>query len=255
MIDQSELARTAPGRIQASPRVWAALLIVYLFWGSTYLAIRILVALIISAVPLWLVVFRAVTGDRPALATVAGVLAGFAGLALLGFTQGGTAAPALSVVIALAAALCWASGSFWAGRLPMPRDFMVSAVYEMLSGGLVLLAAAAIHGDLHRLGHVTGQSWLAFGYLVSFGSLVAFTAYGWLLTHARISLVGTYAYVNPAVAVAAGAVVLGEQVTWQILLGGVIAIGGVALIIATETRRLAAAAPRVSGRCCGSPVR
>jgi drug/metabolite transporter (DMT)-like permease len=294
--------------------VWLALLIVYVVWGSTYLAIRVTVetlppllsaaarfaaaavvlavelrlrrgrralavtgrqaaaaalvgvlllaggnglvvlaesgppgvavpsgiaALLIATVPLLVVLLRAVTGDRPPLATVAGVLAGFAGLTLLVVPADGVgAAPLTGALTVVAAATSWSVGSFLSGRLTMPADPFVATVYEMIAGAAALAILGAGRGELRTvdLSAVSGRSWAALAYLVVAGSLIAFTAYVWLLHHAPISLVATYAYVNPVVAVALGALLVAEPVTLQVLLGGAVILLGVALVAATERR-------------------
>lgn len=193
-------------------------------------------ALLVASVPLWLVVFRTATGDRPPVKTLAGVATGFAGVALLSLLDHSGSGSAVGVVIILVASLSWAAGSFLSGRLPMPANSLVTSVYEMVAGGLGLIVVGLARGEHLNLGHVSGRSWLALAYLVVFGSLVAFTSYSWLLGHAPISIVGTYAYVNPAVAVALGALVLSEKVTWAVLLGGAIIVAGVGIVVSTERR-------------------
>jgi drug/metabolite transporter (DMT)-like permease len=108
----------------------------------------------------------------------------------------------------------------------------------MLAGAVVLGLGGVVTGE--RLpAHVSGRSWLALGYLVVAGSVIAFTSYVWLLGNAPISLVSTYAYVNPAVAVGLGALVVHEPVTASILLSGLVIVVGVALVVSTERRRKA----------------
>jgi drug/metabolite transporter (DMT)-like permease len=196
-----------------------------------------LAALLVASVPLWLVVFRWATGDRPALATIGGVLVGFGGLALLTLTRGGGSGNAFGVAVILAASLSWATGSFLSARMPMPANPFTASVYEMAAGGVALLAIGFASGERVHLDQVSGASWIALAYLIVFGSLVAFTSYVWLLGNAPISLVGTYAYVNPAVAVLLGVLFAGEHVTWMILLGGLIIILGVGLVVSTERQR------------------
>ncbi len=195
-----------------------------------------LAALLVASVPLWLVLFRIGTGDRPPLATLAGVIAGFAGVGLLSLLGHGGSGSTASVVIILFGSLCWALGSFVSGRLPLPANSLTTSVYEMVAGGIAMLLLGLAHGERLHPSQVTTRSWLALAYLVAFGSLAAFTAYSWLLGNAPISLVGTYAYVNPAVAVALGALFLNEPVTWTVLAGGAIIIAGVGLVVSTERR-------------------
>jgi drug/metabolite transporter (DMT)-like permease len=195
-----------------------------------------LAALLVASVPLWLVVFRWSTGDRPATSTLAGVLVGFGGLALLTLTRGGGSGSPLGVAIILGAALSWSAGSFLSSRLPMPANPFAASVYEMAAGGVALLALGFARGERLHLDQVSRTSWIALAHLVVFGSLLAFTSYVWLLGNAPISLVGTYAYVNPAVAVLLGVAFAGEHATWTILAGGLIIILGVGLVVSTERR-------------------
>jgi drug/metabolite transporter (DMT)-like permease len=203
-----------------------------------------LAALLVASVPLWLVVFRWGTGDRPPVTTIAGVLVGFGGLALLTLTRGGGSGSPLGVAIILCAALSWSIGSFLSARLPMPANPFAASVYEMAAGGVALLALGFGRGEDLQLSEVSRTSWIALAYLVVFGSLVAFTSYVWLLGNAPISLVGTYAYVNPAVAVLLGVAFAGEHAGWTILLGGLVIVLGVGLVVSTERRpRTAVTAP------------
>ncbi|MEU7618036.1 EamA family transporter, partial [Micromonospora rifamycinica] len=118
----------------------------------------------------------------------------------------------------------------------------VATVYEMFAGAVVLVVLALARGELRGFSpaQVTTRSWLALAYLTVAGSLVAFTAYVWLLAHAPISLASTYAYVNPVVAVALGALLVAEPVTGQVLFGGAVIVAGVALVVTTERPRRAA---------------
>nr|WP_086825937.1 EamA family transporter [Streptomyces sp. NRRL B-24572] len=197
-----------------------------------------LAALLVAAVPVWVVLLRTALGDRPGLGAFGGVLLGFAGLGVL-------TVPGLSgevkiggVLLVLVAALLWSVGSVSSARLPMPANPFTASAYEMLAGGLAALTLGLVRGEHHGLdlGAVSGRSWAALAYLIVFGSLVAFTAYAWLLQSAPVSLAATYAYVNPVVAVLLGALVLNEALTWPILLGGAIVVGGVCLIVSTERR-------------------
>jgi drug/metabolite transporter (DMT)-like permease len=217
-------------------------------------------ALLIALVPLLVVLFRTAHGDRPPVATLVGVLVGFAGLAALVASRGGTAGsggtagggagtggggviPIGGVLIVLVAAVSWAAGSYYSQRLPLPRDPFVATVYEMLGGGVVLLLTGLARRERIDVAHVSTRSWVALAYLLVVGSLGAFTAYVWLLRHAPISLTSTYAYVNPVVAVALGALVVAEPVTLAIVLCGVIILAGVALVVSTERPPPRAPAP------------
>ncbi len=199
-----------------------------------------LAALLVSATPLWLVALRALTGDRPRRITVVGTVLGFLGIAVLarpGSIDG--AVHTWGILTVVGATLSWAIGSFLSPRLAMPRDPFVATVYEMLAGGLLLLLAATAHGDWASFepGQVSRKAWLWLGYLIVVGSIAAFSAFVWLLGNAPISLTATYAYVNPVVAVALGALVLSEPITGAVLLGGLVVVLGVGLVVSGERRR------------------
>lgn len=239
------VVRRGPGAIKAGPRELgsAALVGILLLTGGNGMVSVAeqhltsgLAALLVASVPLWLVVLRSVSGDRPPVRTLAGVGIGFAGVALLSLLGHGGSGSAEGVVIILLASLSWAVGSFLSARLPMPGNNLTASVYEMAAGGVTLLALSAVQGEHVDVTQISGRSWTALAYLIVFGSLVAFTAYSWLLKNAPISLVGTYAYVNPAVAVFLGALVLSEPVTWTVVVGGAVIIAGVGIVVSTERK-------------------
>lgn len=195
-----------------------------------------LAALLVASVPLWLVLFRIVARDRPALLTLAGVLVGFAGVAAVSLSGGGAAGSTTGIVVILIASASWSVGSFLSGRIAMPANPFAASTVEMLVGGAGMIAVGLGTGERLDPAAISGRSWAALAYLIVIGSLVGFTAYTWLLGNAPISLVSTYAYVNPVVAVLLGVLVLGEQVTAQIVIGGLVILVGVALVVSTERR-------------------
>ena len=196
-----------------------------------------LAALIVAAVPLWIILYRVAAGDRPGRRTVAGVLLGFAGLVGLITASGlGGEVPVLPCIVIAFATLCWSFGSWSMPRLALPADPFVTAVYEMLFGSVFLAIFALAHGEDLVPNGGSAASWLAWGYLVTFGSVVAFTSYVWVLSAAPISLVATYAFVNPVVAVFLGWLILSEAVSLPIVLGGAVAVAGVAIVVAAERR-------------------
>ena len=180
-------------------------------------------ALTIASVPLWVVVFRRASGHRVARAA-----------RWWGSSSASSASPAcssrpasqgtidpLSLAILVVAALSWASGSYLATLIAMPRDPFVSTAAQMLAASAVLVVAGLAIGERPDLAVAQAHpdSVLALAYLIVFGSLLAFTAYAWVLQHWPISRVATYAYVNPLVAVVLGGLILGEPLTVPILLG------------------------------------
>lgn len=236
------LPRVRPREL-ASLALVAVLLLAGGNGGVTYAERHVpsgLAALLVASMPLWILVIRTVAGDRPHRATLAGLAIGFVGVALLvlrgGQQQGVSLAHMLVVIVA---ALSWALGSWLAGRLPMPRDAAAGTALEMLIGGVVLVACSPVAGEHwgSLTEHASADSLIALVYLALFGSILAFTAYVWLLQNAPISRVSTYAYVNPVVAVALGAIILGEPITPITLLGGAIIVIAVALVIRSETPR------------------
>ena len=194
-------------------------------------------ALLIAVAPLAIVVFRSVEHDVPGPRTLLGVLCGFGGLALL-VSLGrdtGDGVPIGPALLGLFAGTCWAFGSYIQPRLWLPEDPFVIATYEMLFGGALMTCVAFATGQHWTLDY-TARTWVALLYLVVFGSVVAFSSYVWLVARAPISLVATYAYVNPVIAVLLGWLVLGESITWVTVVGGAIVVGSVAVVISAERR-------------------
>lgn len=193
-----------------------------------------LTALVVASVPLWIVVFRLVAGDRVGASLIGGVIAGFAGVAILVVPRGASGdVDALGLLMVVAASVSWALGTFASPRLRMPRDPFVSTAVQMLSGGVILFVIGVVIGEPARAdpSRFSTASVLALAYLVVFGSLIAFSAYTWLLQHAPVSMVATYAYVNPVVAVILGALVLNEVITPSTLIGAAIIVAAVAFIV------------------------
>jgi drug/metabolite transporter (DMT)-like permease len=299
------------------PAVWAALLALYVIWGSTYLGIEVAsrtfppllmlslrflvagailwalvgrglrptrrhwlsaaivggalllfgnggvaiaqrtvdtgtVALIVGSVPLWLALLdRVFVGQRLSRLAVVGIVVGFVGVALLVVPSGDHGAELGGALIALVGSLVWAAGSLYARGAEMPERPLAGAALQMLAGGVLLALAGLARGELADVepAGVSGETALAFVYLVVVGSLVGFSAYVWLLRNAPTSLVGTYAYVNPVVAVLLGTIFLDEALAARTLVGGAIILAAVVLIVsarpvATAARRGAVAPTR-----------
>jgi drug/metabolite transporter (DMT)-like permease len=197
-----------------------------------------LAALLIAAVPLWIVLLRALTGDRPRGATVIGVAVGVVGLGVLvlaGPASGGVHGSAWwGPWIVLLASLGWATGTFSTTRLPVPPNPFVLAAFQMFTGGAILLVAAAATGERLDLGAITTTSWVAWIYMAVVVSLGAFSAYAYALANLPVSTVATYAYVNPVIAVTLGVLVVGERFTAVQLVGGAIVLVAVVLVVAAE---------------------
>jgi drug/metabolite transporter (DMT)-like permease len=302
----------APPASASSASIWAALAVIYVVWGTTYLAIRVtnqtlppllaaslrfliagailyawsvrrgdrvgdrpgtqqwraaavvgvlllfggnggvvwaertipsgIAALLIALVPLWIALIDgAVLRHRVSPLTATGIVIGFGGAALLLLGGGGTGrVEPLGMLLVVAASLSWACGALYSRTAPLPGRPLVGAGMEMIAGGIALGIAGVLAGELTdvRLERFSLASLASLAYLIVFGSFVAFTCFVWLLRVARTSLVATYAYVNPVVAVFLGWLILGEQVTLRTVVAGLVIVAAVALIIsAGGTRR------------------
>jgi drug/metabolite transporter (DMT)-like permease len=200
-------------------------------------------ALLIALMPVWVAILgRLFLGQRLPRLAVFGIVLGFVGVAILigpsAFGGTGALAP-LGLVAILISPIAWSSGSLFAShRATLPSRPLVATGAQMTCGGLVLLAMSAVSGELpgFRLDAVSAESLIAMAYLTVIGSLLAFTAYGWLLRVAPLPLIATYAYVNPVVAVVLGAIVLREPIELRTLVAGAVIIVSVAVIVTARGR-------------------
>lgn len=196
-------------------------------------------AMIAGSVPLQVVAMRSLAHERVAAATRLAAAVGLAGLALIVVPDGAAAgSTAVGLALMLGATISWSTGSFVSRRLHLPANPFVATVYEMLGGGLVLVAGALALGEGRDVdaGAISGASLAAWAYLVLAGSVVGFTAYAWLLRNAPISQVVTHQYVNPLVAIALGALLLDEQLTTTTAVGAVVVVGAVFATVRQESR-------------------
>lgn len=189
-----------------------------------------LAAVAVASAPLWMGLFSALRGHKPTRIEWIGLAIGFAGVVWLN-AGSSLGASRTGLVALLIAPLAWAYGSIWSRGRDLPSPFM-SAAGQMLLGGLMMLVAGFAIGErMHDWPTLKGV--LSVGYLVSFGSIVGFSAYIWLLHHVRPALAGSYAYVNPAIAVALGAWLAREQFSGlEFVAMGVILLGVVAITLA-----------------------
>jgi drug/metabolite transporter (DMT)-like permease len=302
--------KTSPAR-RASLVAWVCLLIVWVVWGSTYLAIRVgvetmppllmaaarnlvagaimfplamgarrrairagqavrrwpsrtewigcatvgilllvangavgigeqtipsgLAALLVATVPLWLLGIDAMLNHaRLGRAPMAGLALGLIGVGLLSGLGGGSGRiSVVGVVVILVAAFTWALGTIMTRRVTIPSSPALTSGMELLCGGVALLvlgSAAGEFGSLH-LAQVSWRSWLALGYLIVVGSIVAFSAYGIAVRSLPTTTVATYAYVNPVIAVLLGTLILNERLTPAMFAGGALIVGAVVLVV------------------------
>jgi drug/metabolite transporter (DMT)-like permease len=302
-----------PDRTARQWRLWLALATVYLVWGSTYLAIRVMVetippllgsgvrlllagavlypvllarrgwagvrvparqvaagalvgclflaggtglvtvaerdvpsglaAVLVAAMPLVVVLLRRLAGEAVPWATAVGVLVGLAGVAVL-LLPGNPAPEAgwFGLVLILVADVSMAVASFASSRLPVPGDTLVATALELLAAGAVLCLGGLLTGEAAGLApdRFSVASLAALAYLVVAGSLVAYTAYVWLLANAPVSQATTHTHVNPVVAVLLGWLILSERVTLASLAGAALVVGAVLAVV----RRESAAEPK-----------
>jgi drug/metabolite transporter (DMT)-like permease len=195
-------------------------------------------ALLVASIPLWMAFLdRVLFGKRLHAWANVGLLTGFIGVGLLVDPFGPGSVDRLGAVVVVGAALAWAAGSLYARGAPLPGRPLVSAGLAALCGGVLLVIVSAASGEWNDA-LFTADALGAVAYLVVVGTLVGFVAYVWLLRAAPTSLVSTYAFANPVVAVVLGWAFLGEDLTWEILAAGAIIVVSVALIVRTSGTEL-----------------
>ena len=208
--------------------------------GVLYLPSSI-TALVVATVPMFLAVLGWLSGvaARPTKWVALGLAAGLTGIYLLAAHPGASAAvqrpghTGLGMAVVLTAAFVWSVGSLYSKKhQPAPSPFL-SGGMQMLCGGAAMLLVGLLKGEAtgFTLAQVTAKSWLAFAYLVTLGSIVAFTAYIWLLRVVEPALAGTYAFVNPVVAVLLGWAFAGEKLSVQMLGGAALIVLAVGLVV------------------------
>lgn len=205
-----------------------------------------LAALLVAAVPLWMVLVDWAFGSRrrPSARVAVGLVVGFGGVALLAGSPGVTGPDEMfGALLCVGGALAWAMGSIYSRHVVAPPRPRMWVATQMLAGGVLLLPASALAGEMGRidLGGVSLRSLLALGYLIVFGALVAFSAYIWLLSVSTPARVGTYAYVNPVVALVLGWSLAGEPFTSRSLVAAATILGAVVLVTADRAPSTAGA--------------
>jgi drug/metabolite transporter (DMT)-like permease len=195
-----------------------------------------LAALVVAGVPVFAMLFAwGLFGARPRLLEWMGIAISLSGMALLNFDLHAAASP-VGIAVLFVAAASWALATVLQPRLDLPRGPMSAAV-QMVGGGACLVVMAALHGERFVPSAVPASSWLALAYLVVFGSLVAYTAFVYVIGHSRPALATSYAYVNPVVAVGLGVLFAGETASWPILAGMAVILAGVGLVMLGGRRR------------------
>ena len=216
-----------------------------------------LAALLISTEPLWIVglVWMRTGRKRLDWRVMAGLVLGFAGLVMLVRPNGSGSLDLVGAAALVIASLSWAWGSLYGQRAPQAASPLAATGMQMLAGGTWLALASLLTGEPARfsLAAVSTRSFVALGYLVVFGAIVAFTAYVWLLRVASPVLVSTYAYVNPVVAVLLGWAVAGEPLTATTVTAAAVILTGVALITSAPAAKAEAEEPvAMEGEACAT---
>jgi drug/metabolite transporter (DMT)-like permease len=196
-------------------------------------------ALIVASVPVWLTLFDGfrATGQRWTVRVWTGTLIGLVGVVLVARPEGGIDPGHWSSILALqAATLAWTAGTLYAQSVPRRLPLFTAAAIEMVAGAVALIALSTLMGeDVSRFAAASRDAWMGLAYLTVFGSLVGFTAFAYCINELPATTVGTYAYVNPVVAVFRGAAFLDERVTSGLLAGGALIL--VAVLFTTIGRR------------------
>jgi len=320
-IERIGLVTGALRRVTGSPRLWivVAFAVVYVIWGSTYLAIRFaietlppflmaatrfvtagavliiwawrqgaapptrvhwrtafivgglmlaggnggvvwaeqfvpsgLVALMVASIPLLVVVIASAAGRKlPSFTVAAGITLGLGGILLLVGPQnvtGNGRVPVIGTVVIMVASFSWALGTYYSRGAPQHASQFMATGLNMLAGGLLLLVAAGLNGEYTRLDlvGVSFKSWLALAYLVTFGSLIGFSAYMWLVKATTPAQASSNFYVNPVVAVILGWLLAGETITAPTIVAAAVIVSAVFLIVTHQGRQATQAQPDVS---------
>jgi drug/metabolite transporter (DMT)-like permease len=211
-------------------------------WAEQYIPSG-LAALIVATVPIYVALLDWIRpgGARPSVLRIVGLTIGFAGVALLiGPLATGGFSPALfAAFVPLVGSLCWAAGTLYARSAKLPSNPLVGTGMEMLVGGVLLTAVGLALGEGSQIHpeNFSLNSLLAFGFLVIFGSIIAFTSYIWLLGKVNPGRVSTYAYVNPVVAVFLGWAFANEAVTGRTLIAAAVILLAVMIITISPNRQ------------------
>jgi drug/metabolite transporter (DMT)-like permease len=202
-----------------------------LFWAEQYVSSSVTAVieatLPITTITLEVLVFRTQSFKWRLLG---GVALGFVGVAMLLLRNIDQHLALLPCAVILVAGIAWSCGAVFAGRLALPSSRPLTAGAEMMLGGIVLLTLSAATGEMHPFPHITGRALFAISYLVIFGSLIAYTAYVWLLGRFSATRVSSHAYVNPVVALVLGHFAAGELVTLRTLVASLLIVTSVFLV-------------------------
>lgn len=242
----------SPSRREWVSAFWLALLMFPLDYGLLFWAERRipsgLAAVMLATIPAFMALSEIILlrTQRMTFRLAAALLVGLAGVAVLmspSVTLGGAPIDRRGAVALLVASVTWSMAASLTRKLPLPSSKAMSSGAQMLVGGILLVLVSALLGEFRgfRLLSVSRDAWLSLAYLVVAGSVIAFTAYVWLIHHHSPTKVGTYAYVNPVVAVILGYFFAGEPLGLRTILGTLFVLVSVLLITTSRATQTAPA--------------
>jgi drug/metabolite transporter (DMT)-like permease len=205
-----------------------------LFWAETKIASGV-AAVLVGTIPVWMALIEIAVFQRRRLPLSVGlaIALGFSGVALLALHPGSAQIAVLPCLAILGAEIAWSLGTVLSKTQPLPESKTLTAGAQMALGGIMLLLASWLTGETTPWPHISRQAGFAILYLIVAGSLIAFTAYLWLLARMSATVVSSYAYVNPVVALAIGHWLGKEALTTQIYIGTALVLASVVLILRT----------------------
>ena len=225
-----------------------------LFWAEQRVPSGV-AAVVLATIPVFIALSEIVLlgTQRMTVRLAVALLIGIAGVAVLvshSFNLGDAPVDALGAAALIFAAFSWSISTVMTKRLPLPASKPMSSAAQMLSGGVMLTVISGLAGNLRgfRPEAITWGAWVALAYLIVFGSIIGFTAYIWLLHHESPTKVGTYAYVNPVVAVLVGYFLGGEALGPRTVLGTLCVLVSVVLITRQGAQKAAPVAMAKAGR-------
>lgn len=225
-----------------------------LFWAEQRVPSGV-AAVVLATIPVFIALSEIILlgTQRMTVRLAVALLIGIAGVAVLvshSFNLGGAPVDALGAAALIFAAFSWSISTVMTKRLPLPASKPMSSAAQMLSGGVMLTVISGLAGNLRgfRPEAITWGAWVALAYLIVFGSIIGFTAYVWLLDHESPTKVGTYAYVNPVVAVLVGYFLGGEALGPRTVLGTLCVLVSVVLIARQGARKAVPAVMARAGR-------
>ena len=199
-----------------------------------------MVALLISALPFWIAIFKAIEGSKTSYLSWVGIFLGFIGVGILlqpELSKPNNATHIFWMLMVIIGNLGWAFGTYISPRLELPKNTFVITFYQMILGGVGMSLAGILSGEVFSdFFDASLASWGWWLYLVIIGSILTYSAYLWLVANAPVGLISTYAYVNPVIAVFLGVLFLQEKLSITLLLGAVVVITGVFIVVRVESK-------------------